>query len=102
MNCIKSQLHTFVANQVNITSMLGNTYSVILHPRTPPEIPNHENLDMLISRRLGRSIACGYGIVVDPCQENDRQASRNDGEDENGHHISPRCLSRVLTRRPDP
>lgn len=87
---------TFVAHQVYVSPVLRNTNAMVLHARTPTNIPHHEDLDVFIFRLLCGRVARGNEVAgplgkVDGegdevSEKNDEQTTGNGGEDKGQPH----------------
>lgn len=90
---------TLVANNIDVSPMLGNTHRMVLHARAAADIAHHEDLDVLILRLFGWMIASwveGGEPAEDPDQtlqavgeRDNAEAARDHGEDKCGRHACP-------------
>lgn len=66
-----------VADQINSAPMLDDAHSMVLHARTPPNITQHENLDVVIPCIDGWSVA-GWGEHEDEKRGNPDEKQNED------------------------
>lgn len=78
-----SRPRTFIAHNVDLPSVLGNTQSMVLHPWASSNVAYNEDLNMLIFWLLSGMVTGGDGIErlpAEPDGEREYIAESNDGQ----------------------
>jgi hypothetical protein len=74
------QIVTFVADDINLSTMLGNTHGMVLHARTAANIADDENLDVVIFRLRSWLVASWYQAdetTEQPCKDDTANTARD-------------------------
>jgi hypothetical protein len=72
---------TFVADDINLSAMIGDTNGMILHARTAANIADDEDLNMIIFRLLGWLVASWYQVdetTEQPHKDDTANTARDD------------------------
>lgn len=81
------QLVTFVTDDINLSTMLGDTHGMILHTRAAANIADDEDLDVIIFRLLSWLVTSWYQAgetTEQPYEDDTTNTARDDGDKEYG------------------
>lgn len=89
-------LLTLVSDEIDLLSELCNTDGMVLHARTPPNVTEHQDLDMLFPWILSGMISGGDGVASfgghpsaedgEVVEGDDAEAAGDDGQNEREDH----------------